>query len=662
MLPPSLSLSGGSAALAGFQPLCPAAGGTATLATAATRAGATAFADVMSGLAPETPACEPSADLAAAALAAGLIAGFPPAVVAPPLDDAPALDEAALLADGDAESGDDLPGTGDLPGDDWSDPAAADDPAPLAGVAPAARDGSAPPVFPPLGISAADSAAPRVAPTGIDAAANSDAPLSSVPVDSRRPAEPVGPVAEPSAVSIAPTTTATPNAAAFGGPAALASNRPVEFEAFARSVRRATPSVSTMASVPIASPTLSPTPVSPGTPAAATVTPDQSAVAPTVEVAAAMPSVAAAAPAWRETAAPQVAAPLPALRTAEVAVDATAASPAPLSSASLVPAASAFPPVDAAPAAPAPSQVVSPESPAGEFTSAEPGTAFGFPSAPNRTDRRASSAEGASSTLAPAGVAKFAGLFRGAETAEETSDRVGVKKILNTEGQELGVGEEAVGTGIANLRSAMPYASNFPAPAPAATGGFASAGDPSIAGQTAATEFRAAPDSPAAAPAATTAQAVEAVLDAAQVAADARRSTVELKFTVGGSELQVRVDLRQDEVQATFRTESPDLRHALAHEWDSVVTAAAAERGVRLLPAIFSSAATQPDAGQSGAFNFAGGDQSAAQREAQTRRSESTRTGALARRAAATVAVAPDAGGPVPRVSLPTSRHLHTLA
>lgn len=661
MLPPSLSLSGGSAALAGFQPLCPAAGGTATLAPAAARAGATAFADVMSGLAPETPACEPacapSADLAAA-----LIAGFPPAVVAPPLDDAPALDEAALLADGDAESGDDLPGTGDLPGDDWSDPAAADDPAPFAGVAPADRDGSAPPVFSPLGISAADSAAPRVAPTRTDAAANS-APVSSVPVDSRRPAGPVGPVAEPSTASVVPTTTATPHAAAFGEPAALASNRPVEFEAFARSVRRATASASAMASVPIASPTLSPTPVSPGTPAAATVTPDQSAVAPMVDVAAAMPPVAAAAPAWRETAAPQVAAPLSALRTAEVAVDATAASPAPLSSASPAPAApAAFPPVDAAPAEPAPSQVVSPESPAGEFTSAEAGTAFGFPSAPSRADRRASRAEGASSTLTLAGVAKFAGLFRGAETAEETSDRDGVKKILSTEGQELGIGEEAVGTGVANLQSAMPYASNFPAPAPAATGGFASAVDPSIEGQTAAAEFHAAPDSPAAAPAATTAQAVEAVLDAAQVAADARRSTVELKFTVGGSELQVRVDLRQDEVQATFRTESPDLRHALAHEWDSVVTAAAAERGVRLLPAIFSSAATQPDAGQSGAFNFAGGDQSAAQREAQSRRGESTRAGAVARRAAATAAVAPVAGGPVPRVSLPTSRHLHTLA
>jgi len=68
-------------------------------------------------------------------------------------------------------------------------------------------------------------------------------------------------------------------------------------------------------------------------------------------------------------------------------------------------------------------------------------------------------------------------------------------------------------------------------------------------------------------------RAVEAVLEAVHQAGVREHPAVTLKFSVGGSDLAVQVEWRGEAVRATFRTESPELRHALAQEWGTAVAA-----------------------------------------------------------------------------------------
>ncbi|MBI5688837.1 MAG: hypothetical protein HZC55_01980 [Verrucomicrobia bacterium] len=61
-------------------------------------------------------------------------------------------------------------------------------------------------------------------------------------------------------------------------------------------------------------------------------------------------------------------------------------------------------------------------------------------------------------------------------------------------------------------------------------------------------------------------RAVEAALNAADQLARGEHRTVSLKFTVGDTELAVHVERREDELRATFRTDSAELRAALVQE------------------------------------------------------------------------------------------------
>lgn len=65
-------------------------------------------------------------------------------------------------------------------------------------------------------------------------------------------------------------------------------------------------------------------------------------------------------------------------------------------------------------------------------------------------------------------------------------------------------------------------------------------------------------------------RAVEAVVATVERGASQPAHSVNLKFSVQGADLMVRVALRADEVQVTFRTESAELRSALAQEWQMV--------------------------------------------------------------------------------------------
>jgi hypothetical protein len=92
-------------------------------------------------------------------------------------------------------------------------------------------------------------------------------------------------------------------------------------------------------------------------------------------------------------------------------------------------------------------------------------------------------------------------------------------------------------------------------------------------------------------------EAVENILRRVDAAASLERTSVNLDFSVGDTALNVRVELHAEVIRTTFRTESPELRAALAQEWEAV--AVASERGVRLAPAVFTSSEQSPSTGSS---------------------------------------------------------------
>jgi len=164
------------------------------------------------------------------------------------------------------------------------------------------------------------------------------------------------------------------------------------------------------------------------------------------------------------------------------------------------------------------------------------------------------------------------------------------KKILKTEDKIVTQPKTALGIGIAMAVPAMSTTTlNHPLPA-------------SLPVQGALTKTEEAPVVASHVPAAELAsqahRAVEAVMTAADRVGAGSRSSVHLQFSVGGSDLSVRVELRAGEVHATFRTDSGELRSALAVEWQSMN--GDANRVTRLTEASFVPASTTGGASDSG--------------------------------------------------------------
>jgi hypothetical protein len=88
--------------------------------------------------------------------------------------------------------------------------------------------------------------------------------------------------------------------------------------------------------------------------------------------------------------------------------------------------------------------------------------------------------------------------------------------------------------------------------------------------------------------------AVEAVLSLAERFATTDRHTVNLQFSIGGADLQVKVELRRDEVRTAFHTESPELRSALAHEWQAM-NSAQSDRSIRFADPVFSASSREDE-------------------------------------------------------------------
>ena len=133
-------------------------------------------------------------------------------------------------------------------------------------------------------------------------------------------------------------------------------------------------------------------------------------------------------------------------------------------------------------------------------------------------------------------------------------------------------------------------------------------------------------------------QAVEAVLTAAERVTSRDQQAVDLHFLVGGADLRVRVELRANQVHATFHSDSAELNSALAREWQGSVpthgwqdaalvqpwalgnSADSGDRSLRLAPPVFTTSAQRPD--ESSLAGFSGGDGSSQQRGAGARRGQ----------------------------------------
>lgn len=129
------------------------------------------------------------------------------------------------------------------------------------------------------------------------------------------------------------------------------------------------------------------------------------------------------------------------------------------------------------------------------------------------------------------------------------------------------------------------------------------------------------------------------------------RNSVEVKFNFGEQErLSVRVEYRDGTVNATFRTDSPHLRDAIAREWQNQ-SAATEQRPYRMAEPVFSGSS-----GNSGSF---GGDASRQQRSSeQPAPAERFHLGALPRSASSMTAPAVPSTSSRPEI---TGR-LHAIA
>ncbi len=215
--------------------------------------------------------------------------------------------------------------------------------------------------------------------------------------------------------------------------------------------------------------------------------------------------------------------------------------------------------------------------------------------------------------------AKFAARDAKFEKVEKAASESIYKNFLNADDEMVEEPVKQLGTGVAKLEPAMSTATLNDRPALAAVLPHALIA-PTFRGLTELDQI--APGGlenlPTTESVASAHRAVEAVLVAADRFSSGDQHSVNLQFSVGGTDLNVRVEMRADEVRATFRTDSPELRSALAHEWQAAGNSAAGERSLRLAQPVF----TSNHAESSTSLSFAGGDASSRQRDTGSRRPE----------------------------------------
>jgi hypothetical protein len=218
-------------------------------------------------------------------------------------------------------------------------------------------------------------------------------------------------------------------------------------------------------------------------------------------------------------------------------------------------------PAAAAPVAPAPSRAVTAET---QRSSADP-------TAPTETAAQAPVAAAAHPAAAvpaahpvAAAAAKIAAPMQRDTVSSAPVSRAAVKRFLSSAGKEVTEPTEPLGTAVAKVTAAMPSTATAERPTGTQVGFLvpvSSASGPSGDAP------RQAPQQPVAASAQ---GAVDAALKAAGTLANSGTArAVNLRFSVGNADLSLRVELKDGSVQATFATDSAQLRSDLSHEWRS---------------------------------------------------------------------------------------------
>lgn len=227
------------------------------------------------------------------------------------------------------------------------------------------------------------------------------------------------------------------------------------------------------------------------------------------------------------------------------------------------------------------------------------------------------------------------------------------KSFVATSGKGLTQSNSTFGIGVAERATTMPAGSllaHQTVPEAAA-----------ITSALTATESRQQSDTlpPSVALTSTAHRAVEAVLSVTDRFAAREQHSVNLQFSVGGTDLNVRVELRAGEVHTTFRTDSPELRSALASEWQAVTGQNREDRSARLAPPVFAG-------NQNQSSSFSGDSAPKQQQQEQRSNGEASARnflGTLRATGTSTIANATSAATtPASRSVSANSVHLHTLA
>jgi hypothetical protein len=158
-------------------------------------------------------------------------------------------------------------------------------------------------------------------------------------------------------------------------------------------------------------------------------------------------------------------------------------------------------------------------------------------------------------------------------------------------------------------------------------------------------------------------RAVETILNVveAQRSREAEAGVVNLHFKFAGEDLAVRVQLRGGEVHTQFRTDSAELRAALASEW-RVVAGQGGEVGVRLIEPVFAGSGASNQSGFGSAPQGQFSSQQHAQQQPQQTPGPAILPGLRALRRDAGRAAAAVETAPRPAVASPTSQHLTAFA
>lgn len=224
---------------------------------------------------------------------------------------------------------------------------------------------------------------------------------------------------------------------------------------------------------------------------------------------------------------------------------------------------------------------------------------------------------------------------------------------LSVDGKRLKDKGSLFGTPAANRDPAMPYSAATAArptdATPSANGIMAAQ---TVANPAAATLQAATP--PAAAHAT---QLVKEIRDIADTISSIERNSVEVGFNFGENDrLSVRVEYRQGVVHTTFRTDSPEVRDALAREWQAQIVTPD-RQPYRVAEPVFN-LSTSSSGGQHGSSSA--GDGSSHQRASEQSGHPGSSTFSGSGRSASSTT---HSSAALPSAARPsTSRHLHALA